>query len=151
MPTEEMENQDAVLRFPGRGVIRGIIILAVWLTALCLFTMLMHVFMPGLSPNRGAAARPRAARAQIAAFAQALDLFSTDNGGYPCGSNALQALMTAPVGATNWHQYLDSIPLDPWGHAYVYECPGRHRTNSYDLFSMGPDGRAGTDDDIRNW
>ena len=43
------------------------------------------------------------------------------------------------------------IPLDPWGNPYIYECPGKRNTAGYDLSSMGPDGRAGTDDDITNW
>jgi general secretion pathway protein G len=99
----------------------------------------------------GGQARTKAAAIQMADLMTALGKFKSDNGHYPTGSNALQELVTAPVGASNWHQYLDSIPLDPWQHPYVYECPGKHRTNSYDLFSMGPDGRAGTDDDIVNW
>jgi hypothetical protein len=37
------------------------------------------------------------------------------------------------------------------GHKYFYECPGKHNPDSYDLFSAGPDGRIGTDDDIGNW
>src|SRR5579871_1917959 len=91
------------------------------------------------------------ARSQINAFGTALDLFKADNGHYPTGPNALQELVTAPVGATNWHPYLDSIPLDPWQQPYVYECPGKHHTNAYDIFSTGPDARAGTKDDIGNW
>ncbi|MBE7558282.1 type II secretion system protein GspG [bacterium] len=43
------------------------------------------------------------------------------------------------------------MPLDPWGNAYVYEYPGRHNERGYDLMSLGPDGRAGTEDDICNW
>ena len=29
--------------------------------------------------------------------------------------------------------------------------PGKHNPNGFDLFSVGPDGKAGTDDDIGNW
>ena len=29
--------------------------------------------------------------------------------------------------------------------------PGKHNANSYDLLSVGPDGKEGTDDDIGNW
>ena len=36
-------------------------------------------------------------------------------------------------------------------NAYIYECPGKNNPNGYDLSSMGPDGRAGGDDDITNW
>ena len=46
-----------------------------------------------------------------------------------------------------WH----GIPDDPWRHPYIYVCPGKHNPSSYDIMSMGPDGREGTDDDITNW
>jgi general secretion pathway protein G len=94
----------------------------------------------------------KATIAQIQAFGDALEMFKSDNGYYPAGTNRLNDLVVKPVGAsTNWHQYEDKIPLDPWGHPYRYEYPGKHRTNSYDLSSAGPDGKFGTEDDIGNW
>ena len=93
----------------------------------------------------------RASTVQISAFKTALDIFKQDNGYYPTGTNGLDALVKQPNGATNWHQYMDSIPPDPWEHKYIYEFPGRHNPSSFDLMSMGPDGKAGTKDDITNW
>jgi general secretion pathway protein G len=82
----------------------------------------------------------------------ALGAFEVDNGSYPKGSNGLLELVQQPTGATNWHgPYLEKTPLDPWGTKYFYEYPGKHQTNGYDLFSAGPDGKAGTDNDIVNW
>lgn len=79
----------------------------------------------------------------------ALGAYEVDMGTYP---NSLQSLITAPSDARNWHgPYLDSLPVDPWGHPYVYTFPGRHLAGSYDLISVGPDGKAGTDDDIVSW
>ena len=40
---------------------------------------------------------------------------------------------------------------DPWGRPYQYECPGQHNTESYDLWSLGKDAQAGTDDDVANF
>ena len=78
----------------------------------------------------------------------ALDAFQVDNGIFP---RSLQDLITLPKNARNWHgPYLDKLPMDQWGHPYVYNYPGKHDTNGYDLFSAGPDGKAGTDDDIGN-
>lgn len=92
-----------------------------------------------------------AANTQIINFKTALEAFKVDNGYYPTNKNALYDLLQQPLGATNWHgPYLDTIPKDPWGHDYIYECPGKHNTNSFDLISSGPDGRLGTDDDIHN-
>jgi general secretion pathway protein G len=79
----------------------------------------------------------------------ALGAFQVDNGFYP---KNLQDLLQLPSGATNWHgPYLEKFPIDPWGHKYIYEYPGKHNPNGYDLFSAGPDGKPGTDDDIGNW
>ena len=42
--------------------------------------------------------------------------------------------------------YVNHIVKDPWGHEYVYDLGG---ANGHPvLYSKGPDGRAGTDDDI---
>jgi general secretion pathway protein G len=94
----------------------------------------------------------KAAIMQIWAFGQALDMFKSDNGYYPSGANGLNDVMVKPAGAsTNWHQYLNQIPVDFWGHPYLYEYPGKHGTNAYDISSAGPDGKFGTADDISNW
>lgn len=81
----------------------------------------------------------------------ALDGFKVDNGFYPTN---LQDLLQQPSNAKNWHgSYFDSPkpPVDSWGHKYIYEFPGKHNPNGYDLSSAGMDGKAGTDDDIVNW
>jgi general secretion pathway protein G len=46
---------------------------------------------------------------------------------------------------------MESIPPDPWGNEYQYAYPGEANPNSYDIWSYGPDGSSGTDDDIGNW
>jgi len=49
----------------------------------------------------------------------------------------------------------DTELLDPWGRSFVYKNPGVHNVGSYDLYSLGKDGRTasgGADaDDINNW
>lgn len=102
----------------------------------------------------GERARIQAAKTQINSFATALDVFEVDTGHYPKGKNGLTDLIVQPRDAQGWHgPYLDAVtvPLDPWQNAYIYECPGKHPPKSYDIVSMGPDGRLGTDDDIANW
>ncbi|MBI5381663.1 MAG: type II secretion system major pseudopilin GspG [Opitutae bacterium] len=97
-------------------------------------------------------ARVTAAQTQIATFGTALDAFEVDTGGYPRGADGLQQLIVAPSDVTGWRgPYLkNDIPVDPWGHPYVYECPGKLNPSGYDVRSMGPDGQAGTNDDITN-
>ena len=99
--------------------------------------------------GRSEQARQTAAHADISAIKTALDAFEVDNGFYPKG---IQDLVTAPGNAKNWHgPYLDKVPQDPWGNNYLYYFPGKHNSGSYDLLSVGPDGKEGTDDDVGNW
>jgi general secretion pathway protein G len=78
-------------------------------------------------------------------------------GSYPTTEQGLQALVTAPAAvADRWSgPYVEltngKLPLDPWKNPYQYSCPGTHNKDGYDLWSMGPDGKSGTDDDIGNW
>ena len=85
---------------------------------------------------------------QIGAFKTALEAFEVDNGYFPKGRNGLMDLVVQPRDAGSWHQYLDSIPKDPWGNDYAYECPGKHNPNSYDVYSQGPPGEQMQ---IGNW
>ena len=97
-------------------------------------------------------AKKAAAKTQIAGFSTALDAFEVDTGAYPKGSEGLMDLVQAPSDAQGWKgPYMKEIPLDPWGKPYIYVCPGRNNPTSYDLFSVGADGREGTEDDITNW
>jgi general secretion pathway protein G len=96
----------------------------------------------------------KAAAAQINAFDKALDQFRIDLGRYPTTEEGLGSLMVAPPGETGWGgPYLKkSVPLDPWGHAYVYVSPGEH--GDIDIESLGKDGRPGGKDenaDITSW
>ena len=44
-----------------------------------------------------------------------------------------------------------NLGIDPWNNPYEYRVPGQHNKGGYDLYSKGPDGLAGTGDDITNW
>jgi general secretion pathway protein G len=97
-------------------------------------------------------ARETAAMADIrGGIKSALDQYNVDMGTYP---NSLQDLLSAPRNAHNWHgPYFDPpvIPSDPWGNPYLYAYPGKHNPTGYDLWSAGPDGKSGDQDDIGNW
>ena len=102
--------------------------------------------------GKGKEARIKAAYTDIhAGIKTALDSFEVDNGHYP---KSLQELIQQPSNAKNWHgPYFDppTLPVDPWGNPYVYYYPGKHNPTGYDLLSVGPDGKEGTDDDIVSW
>jgi general secretion pathway protein G len=121
------------------------------LLVLVILGVLAAIVYPKVA-GRGEQARVTAAQTQISAFKTALDLFEADNGYYPKGRNGLQDLVVKPRDATNWRgPYLENIPKDPWNNDYTYECPGKHNVASYDIMSMGLDGRANTEDDVVNW
>jgi general secretion pathway protein G len=122
------------------------------LLVLVILGILAAIVVPKFS-GRTEQARITAAQSQIATFGTALDSFEVDVGRYPKGRNGLQDLVVQPRDAQNWRgPYMkNDIPKDPWGNDYVYECPGKNNTSSYDLVSMGPDGRAGSEDDVTNF
>ena len=98
-----------------------------------------------------------ATRDQIHNYESAFDLYELDNGFTPTTEQGLQALITQPSTPpvpNNWKgPYLKPpvIRKDPWGHDYIYKNPGQHNTSGYDLYTPGPDGIEGNEDDIGNW
>lgn len=102
-------------------------------------------------------ARYAKAVSDIESIGNALDQFYLHTGRYPSTDEGLEALRIKPQSdASGWNgPYVKkSIPADPWGREYIYECPGNNNADSYDLSSMGHDGReggSGADADITNW
>lgn len=123
------------------------------LLVLTILAILAGIVLPRMT-GYSEKARITRAKTEIETFKTALGAYEVDTGSYPKGRNGLQALLQKPSGVVNWHgPYLDAtaVPLDPWQHPYVYECPGKHNPNGFDILSMGPDGRIGGGDDIYNW
>jgi len=90
---------------------------------------------------------------QMKAIKNALDQFKIDNGFYPTTRQGLKALVekpTIPPIPNHWHQYLEKVPKDAWGHEFIYISPAPNG-KPYDLKSKGPDGVEGTEDDIDIW
>lgn len=102
--------------------------------------------------RHGGEARIQKARADVnGGFKTALGMYGVDTGSFP---KSLQDLVQQPSDVQGWKgPYFDPAALqqDPWGHPYVYVFPGRKNTSGYDLYSLGPDGQDGTQDDIGNW
>ena len=94
--------------------------------------------------GRGEKAKADAAKIEIGQIGQALDLYKLETGRYPSSSDGLQALVTAPGGASNWngpYWKKSQIPKDPWGNDYRYTSPGQK--GAYDILSLGADGKEG--------
>ncbi|MDA0572800.1 type II secretion system major pseudopilin GspG [Burkholderia gladioli] len=91
------------------------------------------------------------ARAQIDVLTKAIDNYRIDVGRFPSAEEGLQSLVVKPASADKWNgPYLKKeVPLDPWGHPYVYQVPGTK--GDYAVISYGRDGQpggAGEDADI---
>lgn len=97
----------------------------------------------------------KTAKIQIQGFSSALDLFYLDAGRYPSSSEGLNALVQRPGNVSTWNgPYLKggTVPLDPWGKAYIYRAPGQH--GPFDIVSLGSDGQeggTGNAADITSW
>lgn len=98
----------------------------------------------------------KTAQAQISNLEQALKMYTVDMKTYPSTEEGLKCLLVAPEDerkAKNWDgPYVDgdSLPLDPWGNEFGYEFGGEGGSSMPRIYSVGPDGEEGTDDDIAN-
>ena len=96
------------------------------------------------------------ARAEISNIENAMKFYRLDNFTYPSSDQGVEALVAKPADPSikTWKTggYLDRVPKDPWGNAYLYLNPGNHR--EFDVYTLGRDGRPGgegIDADIGNW
>jgi general secretion pathway protein G len=99
-------------------------------------------------------ANKNAAIVQMGLFRSALDMYQLSVRWYPTTDEGLEALRyqpaSVPVGQWDGPYLKDPVPVDPWGNYYQYMSPGRYNVDSYDLWSLGPDG-VESEDDILGW
>ena len=128
------------------------------LIELMVVLLIIGVLAALIVPNvldRADDARVTAAKTDVNNLMQALKLYRLDNKRYPTTEQGLQALLVKPAAAPvppNWKTYLDQLPNDPWGKAYVYINPGVK--GEVDVMSFGADGQAGGEGknaDIGSW
>jgi general secretion pathway protein G len=91
----------------------------------------------------------------------ALEFYQRDTGSFPTSEEGIQALIEPPEPLRRSAAYRSGgylaggkVPDDPWGYPYQYRYPGRENPSSFDLWSLGADGRSGgtgRDADISNW
>lgn len=87
-------------------------------------------------------ARDSRVQADVKSMGTILWTYNAKNGGFPTTEQGLQALVP---------KYFKEIPVDAWNQPYNYEFPGKRNPEGYDLYSSGPDKKAGTSDDVGNW
>ena len=128
------------------------------LVVIAIIAVLASVVAPSIFRNVGDA-KAGAAKSQLELFATALNQYRLDNDNYPTSDQGLAALRTLPTAGDpprNWRgPYLSRVvPLDPWGRPYVYVAPGVENPQSYDLYTLGRDGKIGgegEDADVTSW
>lgn len=123
------------------------------LIVMIILGMLAALVAPKMFSKIGSS-KQKTAKAQIALFETALDIYRLDMGKFPPTEQGLLALRIKPGDDNNWAgPYLPKeIPLDPWRNPYEYRYPGEH--GDYDILSYGADKQPGGDDentDVVNW
>lgn len=128
------------------------------LVVIAIIATLAAVVAPSMFRNVGDA-KVTAAKSQLDLLSVALNAYRLDNDVFPTTEQGLEALRAIPVigdAPRNWKgPYLSRVvPLDPWGRPYIYISPGLVNSTSFDLYTLGRDGRAGgsgEDADITSW
>ncbi|MBA6293044.1 type II secretion system major pseudopilin GspG [Colwellia sp. MB3u-70] len=132
--------------------IRGFTLLEV-MVVIVILGILASMVVPNLLGSQERANIQKAV-SDINALETSLTMYKMDNYQYPTTEQSLEALVTETdiePAARRFPQggYVKRLPNDPWGNEYQLLNPGEH--SAMDVFSMGPDGEPGTDDDIGNW
>src|ERR1700733_7942918 len=130
----------------------------VTLIEMLVVVVIMGLFVGLVGVNlfkRADEAKRTAARAQIDSFMTALGAYKLDTGNFPNTDQGLAVLRVKPENTDQWAgPYLPKeIPMDPWGHSYIYTYPGEHGDEP-DLISLGADGQPGGEGnnaDIVSW
>lgn len=108
-----------------------------------------------LMQNVGQDAEISKAQADIKAWETNLIRYKTRNLFVPTQQQGLEAMVIQPSSDPKpkmWVQLSKPEALnDPWGHKYQFRNPGKHNPSGYDVYSFGPDGMDGTNDDVGNW
>lgn len=99
-------------------------------------------------------AKIKKAAIDIQALEGSLELYRLQTNTIPTTEQGLEALVSMPTIDPIPRSYpeggiIKRLPEDPWGNAYVLLYPGE--VGQYDIYSFGPDGVEGSDDDIATW
>jgi len=131
---------------------RGFTLLAV-MVVIVILGILASMVVPNLMGNKDKADQQKAV-SDIVALENALDMYKLDNSIYPTTEQGLDALVQKPSSSPeprNFREggYVKRLPQDPWRNDYLLLSPGEN--GKIDIFSAGPDGQPGSEDDIGSW
>lgn len=95
------------------------------------------------------------AKTDLNTLRQALDLFRLDFERWPTEEEGLAVLwdksvLDADAEETKWKAYMKSaMPKDRWGNEWGYRAESEMIEGSYEIWSFGPNGVEGDEDDIK--
>jgi len=142
----EYERKKAELKGGAPVIKKGIVFYAVVIIGL----MMLGSLVLSATGRGGKARNSKAmiqARSSMDALAQALGRYRFHVGRYPTTTEGLEELTRIRPELKGWFgPYTSKIVKDPWGNKYVYA--EREEGGHPVLYSKGPDGRAGSTDDI---
>jgi len=137
---------------------RGFTLLEV-LLVLAILGVIAAMVVPNLL-GRQQEANIKVTKLTIKNFEDAVKLYAVDHdGAYPEGdAETVMTLLMSNVNEETGEAvqpYIEEVPLDAWKNPMQYEYPpsGNRQPASLKpaVWSFGPDGQDGTDDDINNW
>lgn len=121
-------------------------------TVIAILAGLTLAAMSGINQR---AARDRA-KGEIAAIVNAIESYKIQTGAYPTnmGTNIVYTNISGYLSSAKFDTN-NGLILDPYGKEYGYRLPGTSNRASFDVYSMGADGKSSTTndkrDDIGNW
>ena len=126
------------------------------LVVLAIISLLAGVVVLNVAPQLLAGSQGKA-KAQIQVFSTALNTYYAEQGRYPTQEQGLEALVQKPVRGpiparypANGYLSTRELPMDPWGHPYIYLIPGR-QGEVFEILTYGADGEeggTGADEDL---
>ena len=124
------------------------------MVVLLILTMIVGLAVVQIGGQREKAKR-QVAYTYVKTLEDAVEAYANDVGYPPTPEQGLRALIDRPdiENSGDWAgPYIKSTATskDPWQNEYQYVRPGRDG-RSFDVWSYGPDGIDGTDDDIGSW
>ncbi len=133
----------ALIKADAKETSKGFSLLEIMVT-ITIMTMIMGAVGVGVMGYLDKS-KIKQAKIDIGTISNALDLYKTEFGRYPDSDDGLSRLVEEKILKEK------KVPQDPWGNEYVYIYPGSNNEDSFDLYSFGPDGKEGGNDDITNW
>lgn len=123
------------------------------MVVLVIIAIMASIVAPQILGNQETAQLKKAA-VDIQSLESAIERYKLQTNIFPTTEQGLDALVSEPQIDPMPRNYpaqgfIKRLPQDPWGNDYQLISPGE--VGLVDIFSYGPDGEPGTDDDIGTW